>query len=166
MILITLANSYICFGTDTQGKLVNDNTGGASAQISFRVDVVRLLTIETSTLVLNIGPLAAGETKVLGEDYETVFKLNGVANSKFVINMISENYSNNGVTIEGLNWEYRNSESYDYTKITSFPFVSQLNQNSGDGWIKVFPLSVKTDQNLSESTVFFEFKFNCSYYEL
>ena len=163
--LLIVVSSYVIFATEP-AKIVHDNTGGVSAQITFQAQVVKLLRIETSTLVLNIGPLVAGETKILGESYSAVFHLTGVANSKFVINLLNENFSNDGVTLEGLKWGFKNSQLSDYSQIMTFPYISQLNQENGDGWIKVYPESIKTDQDIDKTLINFEFKFNCSYYEL
>jgi hypothetical protein len=165
IILLIFANSLICFGSDSQKK-IHDNSGGASSKITFTAEVVKVLTIENTMLELNIGPIAAGVTKILGEKYNAVFHLSGVENAKFVIYLVNENFTSNGVTLEGLNWQYRNTESAEYTKINTFPFISQLNQSTGDGWIKVYPESIRTDQNVEQTLVYFEFKFNCSYYEL
>lgn len=164
--LLIVFQLFTSFADDTRTKVVHDNTGGASAKITFTAEVVKLLTIESNILVLNIGPLSAGETKILGENFNAVFHLNGVPNAKFVINLKDESYNNDGVTLEGLTWEYRNSNIDDYTKILGFPYISQLNQLNGDGWIKVYPQSITAAENVNTKTIFFEFKFNCSYYEL
>jgi len=108
----------------------------------------------------------SGETKILGSDFNAVFHLNGVPNAKFVINLVDESVKNNSVTLNGVNWSFRNSTLVDYTEILSFPYISELNSTSGDGWLKVFPASIKANHSIESKTVYFEFKFNCSYYEL
>ncbi len=168
LIVMMLINSLLCFATDGQQlvKVVNDNNGGATARITFKAEVVKLLYMENDVLELNVGKISAGQTKPLGADYKAVFHMIGQANSKFIINLIEQSFTNNGVTLNGLKWSYRNSNNQDYNQILSFPYISQLNEDSGDGWITVYPESITANDNIENLTIYFEFKFNCSYYEL
>ncbi len=166
LIVLTVLNLFTSFADDMPTRVVHDNSAGQTAKITITAEVVKLLTIESNVLIMSIGPLAAGQTKVLGSDYNAVFHLNGVPNAKFVINLIDESYNSNGVTLDGVNWEYRKTPIEDYTKILSFPFISQLNPENGDAWIRVFPESITAKESVAAETVYFEFKFNCSYYEL
>jgi hypothetical protein len=165
LLLTILLNTHLSFASDTQ-RVVNDNNGGATARITFKAEVVKLLYIETNVLELNVGKISAGQTKELGADYKAIFHLSGLAGSKFIITLINESYSNNGASLNGLNWGYRNSGVADYNQILSFPYISQLNENNGDGWIMVYPESITANENIESTTIYFEFKFNCSYYEL
>lgn len=160
--------AFVTIATNAQEttNIIHDNSGGTTARITFRAEVVKLMKIENDVIDLNIGTIEAGKTVELGPEYKAVFHLTGEANSKFVINLLSDDFSSGGLTLNGVKWLYRSSQFSDYTQIMSFPFVSQLNQDSGDGWIMVYPESVTADQTVENATVYFEFKFNCSYYEL
>lgn len=165
LLIFIILISYMGKASDNPSRIIRDNTPAKTASITFVADVVNLLKIDNETLVLNIGPLAVGETKILGSDYNAVFSLNGLPNAKFVINLVDNTYENEGVTLEGVNWEFRNSRDLDYTQIQSFPFVSQLSDQNGDAWIRVYPEKIKANKNILTKTVYFEFKFNCSYYD-